>query len=409
MKRSLPGWLFLLFLTLLATATDEFIIAGVLKTIAADLDVSVSAAGQLVTVFAIVYALGAPTLAVVFERFPKRIVMVLGLLVFVLGNVGAAVSPNYWTLMAARVVAALAAAIVTSVAFTMAATGAPEGKQGRYIGIVTAGMTTALFTSVPLGSWLGGELGWRATFWLIAAVGTVAALGLLCSAPKLVGSAPAPLRERLGPLRDPAVLRLITVTFLLAGGGLMFYTYLGEFTAEVAGGSYALLSVMLLIVGVTGLVGALMAGRVADAIGPRRSLRIVAGGHAVALVLAATLAFSGAGGAVALGVVVALYSVFAWGFPPPIQGSILAAVGPQVGMTALALNISGLYLGTGAAGAIGGAIIGLADVRWVPVVGAAMVALSFLIAPRGRRGAGPVAVEVPASSDGVKESRQAGV
>ncbi|MFG3497074.1 MFS transporter [Streptomyces sp. NPDC047928] len=407
MKKTFPSWLFVLFLTLLATATDEFIIAGVLKTIAADLDVSVSAAGQLVTVFAVVYALGAPTLAVVFERFPKRAVMVVGLLVFVVANAAAAVAPGYWVLMAARVLAALAAAIVTSAAFTTTAMGAPEGMQGRYLGVVTAGMTAALFTGVPLGSWLGGAFGWRATFWLIAAVGLVAALGLAVTAPKIAGSTPAPLRERLGPLRNGAVLRLVTVTFLAASGGLMFYTYLGEFTDEVANGDYGLLSVMLFIVGVAGLAGALLAGRAADALGPQRSLRLVIGGHAVGLALAAALALSGLGSPIALGAVIAFWSVFAWGLNPPIQGSIMGAAGPQAGMTALALNISGLYLGTGVAGAIGGVIIGLSDVTYVPVAGAVMMALSFLLTPRAAR-ADRVVAAAPGSGEPASESQHAG-
>ncbi|WP_413809898.1 MFS transporter [Streptomyces sp. OE57] len=397
MKRSLPSWLFVLFMTLLATATDEFIIAGVLKTVAADLDVSVSAAGQLVTVFAVVYAVGAPTLAVIFERFPKRLVMIAGLAVFVLANASAAVAPGYWFLMAARVLAALAAAIVTSAAFTTTAMGAPEGMQGRYLGVVTAGMTAALFTGVPVGSWLGGAFGWRATFWLIAGVGTVAAIGLAVTAPKIAGSTPAPLRERLGPLRDMAVLRLVTVTFLAASGGLMFYTYLGEFTAAVAHGSYGLLSVMLFIVGVAGLAGALLAGRAADGMGPRRSLRLVIGGHAVALGLLAVLGFSGIESTIVLGAVVAFWSVFAWGLNPPIQGSILGAAGPQVGMTALALNISGLYLGTGVAGAVGGAIISVSDVTYVPVAAAVLMGLSFLLTP----GRAPSEAAAQPSSDQV--------
>lgn len=386
MKHSLPSWLFVLFLTLLATATDEFIIAGVLKTIAADLDVSISAAGQLVTVFAVLYGLGAPTLAVIFDRYPKRTVMIIGLMVFVLANVAAAVAPGYWFLMAARVAAALSAAIITSAAFTTTAMGAPEGMQGRYLGVVTAGMTAALFTGVPLGSWLGGAFGWRATFWLIAAVGMVAAIGLAVTAPKIEGGVPAPLRERLAPLRNGAVLRLVTVTFLAASGGLMFYTYLGEYTAEVADGSYRMLSVMLFIVGVAGLAGALLAGRATDAMGAQRSLRLTIGGHAVALVLVAGLAFSGIGHPVVLGAVIAFWSVFAWGLNPPIQGSIMGAAGPQAGMTALALNISGLYLGTGVAGAVGGVIVSVSDVRFVPVAAVALMALSFLLTPgRDRR------------------------
>ncbi|MFP8944132.1 MFS transporter [Streptomyces fenghuangensis] len=382
MRKSLPSWLLVLFLTLLATATDEFIIAGVLKTIAADLEVSVPAAGQLVTVFAVVYALGAPTLAVAFERFPKRTVMVAGLLVFVLANAAAALAPGYWPLMAARVLAALAAAVVTSAAFTTAATGAPEGMRGRYLGVVTAGMTAALFTGVPLGTWLGGAFGWRATFWLIAAVGAVAALGLLATAPRIGGSEPAPLRERLAPLRNTAVLRLVAVTFLAASGGLMFYTYLAAYTAEVAGGSHGLLSVMLLTVGIAGLLGAVLAGRAADALGPRRSLRLVVGGHALALALAAALVFGGIGNPVVMGAVIAFWSVFAWGLNPPIQGSIMGAAGPQVAMTALALNICGLYLGTGVAGALGGVVISVADIGWVPVAATALMAFSFLLTPR---------------------------
>lgn len=408
MKNSLPSWLFMLFLTLLATATDEFIIAGVLKTIAGDLDVSISAAGQLVTVFAAVYALGAPTLAVAFERFPKRTVMVVGLLVFVLANVAAAVSPGYWALMAARVVAALSAAIVTSAAFTTTAMSAPEGMQGRYLGVVTAGMTAALFTGVPVGSWLGGAFGWRATFWLIAAVGTIAALGLMVTAPKIEGSTPAPLRERLSPLRNVAVLRLVAVTFLAASGGLMFYTYLGAFTSEVADGSYRLLSLMLLIVGVAGLAGALLAGRASDAMGPQRGLRLVIGGHVIGLGLLAGLVFSGFGNPFVLGGLIAFWAVFAWGLNPPIQGSIMGAAGPEAGMTALALNISGLYLGTGVAGALGGAIIGFADISYVPLAATALMALSFLLTPRAGRSRKASTASSGVRTEEPSESQRAG-
>lgn len=190
------------------------------------------------------------------------------------------------------------------------------------------------------------------------------------------------MRERLGPLRNTAVLRLVTVTFLAASGGLMFYTYLGAYTAEVAGGSYGLLSVMLLIVGIAGLFGAVPAGRAADALGPRRGLRLVIGGHVLALALAAALVFSGIGNPVVMGAVIAFWAVFAWGLNPPIQGSIMGAAGPRAAMTALALNICGLYLGTGVAGALGGAVISVSDITWVPVVATVTMTLSFLLIPR---------------------------
>lgn len=382
MNRRPPLWLFILFVVLLATATDEFIIAGILPSIASDLDISVSAAGQLVTIFAVVYAVGAPTLAVALERYPRRTVMVTGLTVFTLANVAAAAAPEYWSLMSTRAVAALAAAVVTAAAFATAAARAPEGQQGRYLGVVTAGMTVALITGVPLGAWLGGAIGWRATFLLIAAVGAIAAVGLLLSAPTVPGSAPAPLRERLRPLSSPAVLRCVLITFLAASGGLMFYSYLSVYTAQVTSDSYTLLTALLFIVGVAGLAGALVSGRWADSMGPQRALSAVIGGHAIVLGLLAALAFSGLGNVFVLGVLIALWAVFAWGLNPPVQGSVLHAAGPEHGMTALAMNIAGLYLGTGVAGALGGIVIELAGVAWLPVASTVLMLASALLTLR---------------------------
>ncbi|MEU6359120.1 MFS transporter [Streptomyces albidoflavus] len=387
MRRTpLPGWLYVLFLAMLATATDEFVIAGVLPVVADDLGVSVAATGQLVTVFAIVYALGAPTLSVLAERFPKRTVLVTGLLWFVAANAAAALAPGYWSLMAARVVAALCAAAVASAAFATAGSGAPEGTQGRYLGVVTAGMTVALFTGVPLGAWLGGAFGWRATFWAIAVAGALAAVGLLATAPDIPGSPPAPLRTRLAPLRDRAVLRLVAVTFLAASGGLMFYTYLGPYAAEVThGSSSGLLPLLLFLVGAAGLAGALLSGRATDAWGPHRSLRRVLAGHAALLALAAALVLGEAGNRYLLAAVVAGWAFFAWALTPPVQGSILAAAGPARGMTAVSLNIAGLYLGTGVAAATGGAVVSLAGVAYVPLLAAALMALALVLSPPAAR------------------------
>jgi predicted MFS family arabinose efflux permease len=378
-KRTPPLWLLVLFLVLLATATDEFIIAGVLPLIAADLEVSVAAAGQLVTVFALTYALGAPTLAVTLERLPRRAVMVGGLAVFVAANAAAALAPDYWVLLGTRAVAALSAAAVTAAAFATAAARAPRGHQGRYLAVVTAGMTVALITGVPVGAWIGGALGWRATFWVIAGVGLAAALGLLASAPRVPGSAPAPLRARLAPLADRAVLRCVLVTFLAGGGGLMFYSYLSVFAARVSSDSAVLLTALLFVVGAAGLAGALISGRWTDAVGPRRALAAVVGGHAVALGLLAALALAGVGHPLALGALVALWAVFAWGLNPPVQGSVLAAAGPEAGMTALALNIAALYLGAGVGGALGGAVVGTLGAVYLPVAATVLMLASFLL------------------------------
>ncbi|MGH3327408.1 MAG: MFS transporter [Streptomycetales bacterium] len=390
--RRLPVWLFVLFAALLATGTDELVIAGLLPAVAADLNVSVGAAGQLVTVFAVAYALGTPLLAVLTDRFDRRHVLIVALLVFVTANVGAAVAPGYAALLGARLVAALAAGAVTSAGFATAAAAAPPNRQGRYLSVVTAGMTVALFTGVPVGTWLAGALTWRAAFWLIAAVGLCVAIGVLATAPRIAGGDSASLRERLAPLQSRGVARLVGVTFLCGSGGLMFYSYLGPVSAELADGSYQVLSLMLLVVGVAGIGGVVLGGRSTDGWGARPALLFIIAGHAAALLVLAGFALSGIRNVAALAVLVAIWSVFAWGLNPPLQVSMLAAA-PQAGMAAMSLVISGMYLGTGVAGALGGVLIEVASVTYLPLAAGVLLLLALGLAstPPAFRGARQVA------------------
>ncbi|MFG3259380.1 MFS transporter [Streptomyces sp. NPDC048172] len=401
--RGLPGWLFVLFVVLLAAGTDEFVIAGVLPEVGRDLGVPVAAAGQLVTAFAVVYALGAPLLSLITDRLPRRAVMVAGLVVFTLANALAALAPGYAVLLTARVLSAVGAAVVTSAAFAVAAEGAPEGRQGRYLSVVVAGITVALFTGVPLGAWLAGAYGWRSTFWLITAVGAVAAVAVRATAPDLPGGAAAPLRERLAPLRSLPVVRLLGVTFVGATGGLMFYSYLAPYVADVADRTAQearpLVVGALFLVGVTGVAGALLGGRAVDVWGPHRTLRRSVGGHVLAMAAAAGVGLAGPGGGgvwvlAGLVLVVGAWSVVAWAFNPPAQG-VLMGIAPQAATTAMALNISAMYLGTGVGSALGGLIlkIGGGEAAWVPAVATVLLAGSYGLARR-------VAADAPAPAPG---------
>ncbi|MFL0459229.1 MFS transporter [Kytococcus sedentarius] len=376
MSRS-PVWLAALFIATLALGTDEFVIAGVLNTVAADLGVTPGAAGQLVTGFAFAFALGAPVLAVWLDRYPRRLVLCGGLMVFVLANLGCAIAPDLAVLFGLRIVAGLSAAAVSTTAFAAAAEGAPEGRQGTYLSVVTAGLTVALFTGVPVGTWIAGAWGWRSTFLLIAAVAAVAAVIALTTMPRLPGAAASTLATRLAPLRRPAVLRMVAAIFLCGTGGLMFYTYLGPITVHTLGDDNAL-PILLLIVGLFGVVSALLGGRLTDAYGPRRARLAILGGHALALGLAAVLVIVGAPvWLFAIGI--GLWSVFAWALNPPMQASTIAAA-PEAAMTAVSLNISGLYLGTAVAGAIGGLTLDHLGASAIPFVGAVALVAAWLVA-----------------------------
>ncbi|MFI9628123.1 MFS transporter [Streptomyces sp. NPDC052042] len=281
------------------------------------------------------------------------------------------VAPDLASLLFLRITAGLSAAAVSTTAFAAAAESAPDGKQGAYLSLVTAGLTVALFTGVPVGTWVAGTWGWRSTFLLIAAVAALVAM------PRLPGSAPMALGARLAPLRRPPVLRMVAAIFLCGTGGLIFHTYLDPISVHALG-SDAHLPVVLLVVGLVGVMAALLGGRLTDSYGPRRARLAILGGHALALAFVATMVVAGASLWVFLAGV-AVWSVFAWALNPPMQASTIAAA-PEAAMTAVSLNISGLYLGTAAAGAVGGLLLDRLGATAIPIVGAVALAGAWLIA-----------------------------
>lgn len=376
MPSSLP-WLTALFIATLALGTDEFVIAGVLNLVAADLNTTPGAAGQLVTVFAASFAIGAPVLAVWLNRFGHKKALLAGLLIFAAANLACAAATTLATLLALRVLAGLSAAAVSTAAFSAAAKGAPDGKQGKYLSIVTAGLTVALFTGVPLGTWFGAVFSWRTTFILIGAVSLMSAIVIHLSMPELPHDETRSVTDQLAPLKNPQVARMVAAIFLCGAGGLMFYSYLAPITVGILG-SEELLPFILLVVGLVGVGSALLGGNLTDQIGSRRARITVLGGHAATLGILALLGcftpptwlFIAA---------VGFWALFAWALNPPMQASTIAAA-PEAPMTAVALNISGLYLGTAAAGAIGGVLLDHFGPLSIPVVGTAFLACALLAA-----------------------------
>lgn len=373
----LPSWLIGLFVATLALGTDEFVIAGLLPELAADLQITTGTAGQLITVFAFTFALGAPVMAVVLDPYPRRRVILIAMAVFTVANLAAAIAPTFSLLVALRALAGLAAAVVSSTAFAIAAQGAPAERQGRYLSVVTAGLTVALFTGVPVGAWVGTLFGWRSTFVVIAIVALAAMLVLAAGLPQLPGAPAAGLGERLIPLRNVRVLRLVLAVTLSGVGGLMFYSYLSALLEHHQGDTQALPWVLLLV-GIIGVPSAFLGGRLADQYGGRRSRLIVVGGHALALALVGSLVALGAPFPLLL-LGIAAWSVFAWALNPPLQASTIEAA-PDAPMTAIALNISGLYLGTAVAAGVGGIIVDGPGALWVPFAAALALTMAWISA-----------------------------
>jgi MFS transporter, DHA1 family, inner membrane transport protein len=369
-----------------AVGTDAFVITGLLPAISADLDVGTAAAGQLITVYALTYALAAPVLGALTAALDRRTVLLVALAVFIAGNAAMALAGDYGFAIAARIVTGLGAALITPQASAIAASIAPPEQRGRFLAVVMGGLTAATALGVPLGSLLGA-LDWHLTLWAVAVLGVLAAAGITALLPPLQAPA-AGLAARLAPLRDKAVLGIVTTTGLVLASGYALYTYFGAAAETATGGSQALLTLILLAQGIGAVIGNHLAGRLTDRFGAER-LMLTVQAVMIALLALSPLAFAN----LATGAVTAFaFGIVGWMAIVPQQHRLISRH-PDSAIVLIGLNSSALYAGIALGGLIGGV-----SLNWVPttalgpvgaVIGVAGLALTVAMV-RSRR-AVPVA------------------
>lgn len=396
--RTLPVWLLALALAAFAVQTDDFIVIGVLPAIASDTGVSEAVAGQLVTVYSLVYACTAPLWAVLLARLPLRRVLLAALAVFILANLVVPWVDDFPVLVGLRVIAALSAAVVLPAALAAATTRAPEGRRGRYLATVMTGLTGAVLLGVPAGTWIGAAFGWQATFVFCGLLGVLALVLVTRSLPRTEqartghgdgGAAAVPERQGtvLHPLLDPAVLGLLAVTVLVVAGNLAFQTYLAPFLAALSGVTPHQLAALLVASGVGGVAGTLCAGRLADRVGARWAFGLACGAFCATM---AAFALLWQAGPVPIGVAAVLlvcWSTAAWAVPTTVQALTLERVGQRAAAQAMAVLSSSVYVGAALGGVVGGLAVAV-SAGLVPVAAALSAASGLVLAlavTRGRR------------------------
>jgi predicted MFS family arabinose efflux permease len=377
---------FWLALAAFAIGTEAFVIAGLLPVVSADLQISVAATGQLVTAYALAYALGSPILAVAFNNFDRRAVLTLALSGFIAANLLAVASTSFPLLLASRVLMAMGAALCMPTALGVAVALASPERRGRAVALVTSGITVATVIGVPLGTMVGNQFGWRATFVMVAALGAVALAGVLYGVPRGLPNSTATLGERLAVARHPGVLYALATTVLWAIGGFTVFTYLA-IPLQGIGFNAADISLALLIFGSAAAIGNMLGGTLADRFGPLPTAAVGLAGMATALVLL-SLALKSATPDHARYVVLLLvfgWAIAGWAFYPAQIASIIR-IDPRTSVIALSLNASAMYLGFALGGAAGGialSILGPTDLGWVG--GSSVAASLAVLLFRGRQ------------------------
>ena len=260
-------------------------IAAILPRIAADLAVSIQAAGQLVTVFALTYALSSPVLTALTGGINRRMTLLAAMAAFVVANIVAAAATGYWSLFVARILIAIAAGIYVPGASALAAALVPPERRGRALAIVTGGISLAVALGVPVGALIGTHFGWRTTFVAVGALASAALVGLLIGLPRDVGGGltSATLQERIAVAVQPAALRTLLVTTLWAMGGYTVYTFIAPYLAAATGIEGGAIGGVLFLWGGAAFAGLLTSGFLTDRLGARRVTVVVLPTMALAL------------------------------------------------------------------------------------------------------------------------------
>ena len=364
----MPIALLALTLSAFAIGTTEFVIVGLLPTIAADLGVNLPSAGLLVSLYALGVAVGAPVLTALTGKIPRKTLLLSLMVLFTLGNLLAWKSPGYETLVIARILTGLAHGVFFSIGSTIATSLVTKDKAASAIAIMFTGLTVALVTGVPLGTFIGQHFGWRETFLAVSALGLVAFVGSLLYVPSTIAhSKPASLLQQVQVLGQPRLLLVYAMTAVGYGGSFIAFTYLAPILQQVSGFSAGAVGAVMLVYGVSVAFGNIWGGKLADKQGPVRALKQIFLLLALVLLL---LTFT-APHPVLVVITVLLWGAVAFGNVAGLQVYVVQQAEhftPRAVDVASGLNIAAFNLGI-AGGAWGGGLIvehlGLVHTGWI--------------------------------------------
>jgi len=353
-----------------ATGTAENIIVGILLDVADGLGVSPALAGQLTTVFSVVFAVTAPLALVLTTRFERKRLFLCALGLFIASNLIAAASPSFAVMFVARVGMAMASATICLLATMLATELVDETMRGRAIGIIFMGISGSLVFGVPAGIVVSDIAGWRGVF---VALATLAAVVWLVSWRCLPASGRrrTALPKYLTHLREVPLVAGQLVSILMIGGHFVLFAFLAPYFVQVAGFADENIVLAFAALGFAGVNGGYLGGWLADRLSPRIALLLTPAAYLVALAAIPLLENS----PWSMFAVMTIWACISWMISPVVQ-SFLIWEGPQTAEAGISLNFSAMHLGVGLGTAVGGLVLEEISVRALPWTGALIAALA---------------------------------
>lgn len=357
-----------------AIGTTEFSPMGFLPQIAENLNISIPTAGMLITAYALGVMIGAPIMTLWFGQFSRRKALILAMAIFTIGNILAAIAPNYWGLMAARILTSLNHGVFFGIGSIVAISVVPKDKQASAVATMFMGLTIANIGGVPFATWVGQNIGWRMSFATIAILGIITMFSLWKALPEgTVGQRPNVKAELQVLTRKPVLLALLT-TVLSSGAMFTLYTYIAPMLQNITHASPMFITAMLVLIGIGFSIGNHLGGKFAD-----RSLTKTLTGFLI-LILVMMLIFpilaqTQIGAAIAL----VIWGTATFAVVPPLQMRVMSVAHEASGL-ASSVNIGAFNLGNALGAAAGGAVLSLGmSYAAVSMVGAFLAALGLVL------------------------------
>jgi len=361
--------------TSFVVGTVELIIGGLLNLIAADLRVSVSAVGQLISVYSLVFALSSPVLLTITSKYERKKLYLCSLFVFLIGNLLSAFSPNYTVLMLSRILLALSNSLLIILSITIAAKIAAPSIRGRTIGVIYMGISGSLVLGVPLGMVISQTFGWRYIFLLVSILIIISIIGVSSFLPTVPPDSVLPLRQQLATLKNGKILSAHLVIVLILAGHLTLYAYLVPFLQTVMHLSNDWISLLFFVFGIAAILGGGAGGWATDRWGTSKTIFTIIGLFIAVLSLLPITTWS-------LPVFIInliVWSLLSWAITPAQQIYLMESA-PEVSDIQIGFNSSACHIGIAMGSYIGGVVIEQSSVLLNPLVGAFMALLSLVCA-----------------------------
>lgn len=370
----MPVSLLALAMSAFAIGTTEFVIMGLLPEVAGDLHVSIPVAGWLISGYALGVAIGAPIMALLTARLPRKLSLILLMVIFIVGNLLCALALSYNFLMLARVITALCHGAFFGIGAVVAASLVPAGRKASAVALMFTGLTLANVLGVPIGTWFGQLYGWRTTFWGVAVIGVIAFLALVVSLPSQKDEEATDLKSEIKALAHGKLWLSLSMTVFFSAAMFALFSYVAPMLLQVTGITPEGVSWTLFLIGAGLTVGNILGGRLADW---RVSFSLIL---SFSLIAVFSLLFSWTSHAAWLAeITLFLWAMAAFATVPALQINVVLH-GKEAPNLVSTLNIAAFNVGNALGAWVGGTVIDRGfGLTAVPVAAAALAVVGLIL------------------------------